>query len=74
VRRIGLVVSALDLRLGDPGSKALLYRPSRNILGQDVNLQVPRPTKPFIPLRSLNWYQLRLGVNVLCAAIGTACG
>jgi hypothetical protein len=30
---------------------------------------VPRPTKPFIPPGSMNWYQPRLGVNVLCAAI-----
>jgi hypothetical protein len=74
--RVGLVVSALDSRQGDPGSNPgpVIYWPIRNILGQGVNSQVPRPTGPFIPSGSMIWYQLRLGVNVLCVATGAACG
>jgi hypothetical protein len=56
------VVSALDSRPGDPGS-ILSFTPVRDIPGQDVNSQVPRPTKPFIPPGSINWYQLRLGLT-----------
>ena len=41
-----------------------------SILFKGVNLQVPRPTKPFILPGSMNWYQLRLGVKVHSAASG----
>jgi hypothetical protein len=45
-----------------------------NILGQDVHSYVLRSTKLSILLGSVNWYQVRLGVNVLCAAAGTMDG
>ena len=42
----------------------LPYGPIRNILGQLVNSQVPRPTKPFIPSGPMNWYQLTFSVQL----------
>jgi hypothetical protein len=55
VRHIGLVVNALDSRRETQVQiYALPYRPIHNILGQGVNLQVPQPTKPFIPPGSMN--------------------
>jgi hypothetical protein len=42
--------------------------------GQDVHSQMSLHTNPFIPPGWINWYQFRLGINVLCATKGTACG
>jgi hypothetical protein len=48
--------------------KALPHGPTHNIVGQGVNSQVPRLTKPFILRGSMNWYtNFGWGVNVLCA-------
>jgi hypothetical protein len=58
---------------GDTGfdSRPGRYFDMLNILGQDEHSHVLRSTNPSILLESVSWYQLRLGVNVLCAAAGT---
>jgi hypothetical protein len=50
-----------------PGSIPGLVATSdmRYILGQDVHSHLLRSTKPSILSGSVNWYQFRLGVNVL---------
>ena len=76
MKRVGLLFRALDSIPVDPGSNlsSVIYGPIRNILGQDDYSHVLMSTRHFIPPGSINWYQPRLGVNVLCAAAGTACG
>ena len=45
------------------GPLAPSYRPIRDILEKVDNSKVTRPTKPFIPPVSMNWYQLRIGIK-----------
>ena len=67
-RLVDLVVSTSDWGSGVTGSSPNEgTTPTRNILEQSVYSNVLRSTKPFIPPGSINWYRLRLGVEVLSA-------
>ena len=64
VRRVGVVVSALDSHPGGPGSSpASAAAQTRNILGQDVHSHVLRSTQPCILPGSLNRVPASAGVK-----------
>jgi hypothetical protein len=74
-RHVGLVVSTLDSRSGVAGSSPDDGTTHTHQCGTFLKKVLAHmSTKPFIPVGSINWYRLRLWVEVLSAATGTSVG
>ena len=73
LRHLGLVVSTLDSRSGVASSAhaAGTTHQRHNILEQGVYSHVLRSTKSLIPLGLINWYQLRLWIEIHSAVTET---